>query len=179
MIRTSYGLESCYFIRQRNCLAENRYRKTLQRYNGNIRWSLHMWAKSHAWTNQNNWQKFYRHLQGLITLQKCNRQRKMKKVIPKIIKTIGVERKGVDFKDIQFTSRKGKFQPYRKPSNRWLYIHTYSKHLPVIIRQISQPINGWLFDNFSHEHILNETKTLWNINPYIYTKSDWKINIMF
>ena len=55
--------------------------------------------------------------------------------------TVETNKKVVNFLDITFNLHNGTFQPYRKPNDEPLYIHSQSNHPLSILRQLPSSIN--------------------------------------
>ena len=66
--------------------------------------------------------------------------------------------KEVDFLDVSLNLQNGTYQPYKKPNDRLLYIHSLSNHPPNVINQILNSIQEKLSKNSSNEKIFNTAK---------------------
>ena len=85
---------------------------------------------------------------GLRLLRNLNGQEtdKVRKNIIRVFKDIGfsleieTNLKEVDFLDVSLNLQNGTYQPYKKPNDRLLYIHSLSNHPPNVIKQISNSI---------------------------------------
>ena len=64
----------------------------------------------------------------------------------------------VNFLDVTFNFKSGTFRPYKKPSDKPLYIHTSSNHPPKILKQLPNAINERLSHNSSDEAVFNLTR---------------------
>ena len=86
---------------------------------------------------------------GLAALKNVNGRQadKSKKTLIEIFNSFGLKitvqtnQKVVNFLDITFNLHNGTFQPYRKPNDEPLYIHSQSNHPPSILRQLPSSIN--------------------------------------
>ena len=63
-----------------------------------------------------------------------------------------------DFLDITFDLAKKEYQPYTKPGNSHLYVHTESNHPPTITKRIPKSIEARLSNISSNEAIFNKAK---------------------
>ena len=85
---------------------------------------------------------------GLALLRNLNGQEtdKVRKNIIRVFKDIGfsleieTNLKEVDFLDVSLNLQNGTYQPYKKPNDRLLYIHSLSNHPPNVIKQIPKSI---------------------------------------
>ena len=81
---------------------------------------------------------------GLALLRYLNGKEtdKVRKNIIRVFKDIGfsleieTNLKEVDFLDVSLNLQNGTYQPYKKPNDRLLYIHSLSNHPPNVIKQI-------------------------------------------
>ena len=102
----------------------------------------------------------------LILLRELNGQQtdKIRKNIIKVFKSIRFQIEietnlhEVNFLDIAFNLRSGRYLPYKKPNDKLLYVHTLSNHPPQIIRQFPLSINERLCNNSSNETVCESTK---------------------
>ena len=67
--------------------------------------------------------------------------------------TIETNKKTVDFLDVTLNLQTGTHQPYLKPGNTPLYIHTKSNHPPSVIKAVPEGINKRLSEISSNEDI--------------------------
>ena len=65
----------------------------------------------------------------------------------------------VDFLDITMNLHEENFQPYRKPNDTPLYVHTKSNHPPHVIKNLPTAINKRLSEISSEEDLFNKHKT--------------------
>ena len=63
-----------------------------------------------------------------------------------------------DFLDITFDLAKKEYQPYTKPGNSHLYVHTESNHPPTITNRIPKSIEARLSNISNNEAIFNKAK---------------------
>ena len=76
--------------------------------------------------------------------------------------TISAGMKTVDFLDVTLHLSTGKYQPYRKPNNKPVYVHQLSNHPPAIIQQLPKTISRRLTDISSDRHIFEESAPAYN-----------------
>ena len=60
--------------------------------------------------------------------------------------TINTNLDEIDFLDVIFNLKTGKYFPFRKPSNNPLYINYKSNHPPPIIKELPKMINERIYD---------------------------------
>ena len=84
--------------------------------------------------------------------------------------------KEVDFLDVSLNLQNGTYQPYKKPNDRLLYIHSLSNQLPNFIKQISNFIQERLSKNLSNEEIFNTAK--WEYEDAL-KKSGFKVDFKY
>ena len=85
---------------------------------------------------------------GLYLLRNLNRKQtgKVKKNIIGVFKDNGfileieTNLKEVDFVDVLLNLQNGTYHPYKKPSDRLLYIHSLINHPPNVIQPISNTV---------------------------------------
>ena len=63
-----------------------------------------------------------------------------------------------DFLDVTFDLNKQEYQPYTKPGNSHLYVHTESNHPPIITKRIPKAIETRLSNISSTTEIFNKAK---------------------
>ena len=66
---------------------------------------------------------------------------------------IETDSKVVDFLDITFNLNNSIYKPYKKPSDRLLYINKSSNHPPQIINQLPNIISDRLSRNSSNKEV--------------------------
>ena len=106
------------------------------------------------------------HDDGLILLRELNGQQtdKFRKNIIKVFKSIRFQIEietnlhEVNFLEIAFNLRSGRYLPYKKPNDKLLYVHTLSNQPPQIIRQLPLSINERLCNNSCNETVFESTK---------------------
>ena len=106
---------------------------------------------------------------GLALLKNLNGQGtdKVRKNIIRVFKDIGfsleieTNLKEVDFLDVSLNLRNGTYQPYKKPNDRLLYIHSLSNHPQNVIKQILNSIQNTLLKNSSNEEIFSTAKCVY------------------
>ena len=106
---------------------------------------------------------------GLALLKNLNGQGtdKVRKNIIRVFKDIGfsleieTNLKEVDFLDVSLNLQNGTYQPYKKPNDRLLYIHSLSNHPQNVIKQILNSIQNTLLKNSSNEEIFNTAKCVY------------------
>ena len=121
---------------------------------------------------------------GLALLKNLNGQGtdKVRKNIIRVFKDIGfsleieTNLKEVDFLDVSLNLQNGTYQPYKKPNDRLLYIHSLSNQLPNFIKQISNFIQERLSKNLSNEEIFNTAK--WEYEDAL-KKSGFKVDFKY
>ena len=84
--------------------------------------------------------------------------------------------KEVDFLDVSLNLQNGTYQPYKKPNDRLLYIHSLSNQLLNFIKQISNFIQERLSKNLSNEEIFNTAK--WEYEDAL-KKSGFKVDFKY
>ena len=72
--------------------------------------------------------------------------------------TIDANHKIIDFLDVKFNLNTGLFQPYQKPNNKILYVHSKSNHPPATTKNIVKNIQNRLSRLSATEEIFNEAK---------------------
>ena len=121
---------------------------------------------------------------GLLILRGANGQKtdKTRKNIIEIFKNIMFKidivtnLKELNFLDVSFNLTNGTFRPYKKPSDKLLYIHTSSNHPPQILKQLANAINERLSHNSSDEAVFNSTKIEYED---ALKKSGYKVNLKY
>ncbi len=63
-----------------------------------------------------------------------------------------------DFLDVTFDLKSNTFQPFRKPNNQTLYVHSESNHPPLIKKNIPEMINKRLSSISSNKDIFESAK---------------------
>ena len=76
--------------------------------------------------------------------------------------TIQTNIKSVNFLDVTFDLRNGKYYPYRKPNDRPLYINRSSNHPPLILRQLPAAISRRLTDISHDADVFRDAAPLYN-----------------
>ena len=103
---------------------------------------------------------------GLALLRKLNGQEtdKVRKNIIRVFKDIGFSSeietnlKEADSLDVSLNQRNGTHQPYKKPNDRLLYLHSLSSDPQNIIKLIANSIQERPSKNSSNEDTFNTTK---------------------
>ena len=102
---------------------------------------------------------------GLAVIHKTPRQteRTKKKLCEKFKElglriTVAANQRIVDFLDITLNLEKKEYQPYTKPGNKHVYVHTDSNHPPVITKQIPKSIQARLSSICSNETVFKNAK---------------------
>ena len=75
--------------------------------------------------------------------------------------TMEANKKIVNFLDVTLNLSTGKYQPYSKPNNVPLYVHSKSNHPPNILRNIPLSINKRLTEISSDEQAFKQTTPLY------------------
>ena len=76
--------------------------------------------------------------------------------------TIQTNIRSVNFLDVTFNLRNGKYYPYRKPNDKPLYINRLSNHPPQILRQLTPAISRRLTDISCDAEVFREAAPLYN-----------------
>jgi hypothetical protein len=76
--------------------------------------------------------------------------------------TVQTNLKSVNYLDVNFNLDTGKHQPYRKPNDQPIYIHTKSNHPPSIIKQIPITIGKRISELSSTQDIFTEAASTYN-----------------
>ena len=103
---------------------------------------------------------------GLILLRELDRQQteNIRKNIMEVFKTIRFQTEiktnlhEVNFLDMTFNLRSGKYCSCKKPNCKLLCVHNLSNHPPQIIRQLPLSINERLCNNSSNETVFQSAK---------------------
>ena len=76
--------------------------------------------------------------------------------------TIKCNLKSVDFLDVTFDHVSEIYKPYRKPSNKSLYINKHSNHPPNILKQLQKSIEKRISETSSNIDVYNRPIKIYN-----------------
>ena len=107
---------------------------------------------------------------GLGTLRRTSGSRadRTRKDLIKVFQELGLQitvqtnLKMVDYLDVTLNLATGSYQPYRKPNDTPLYIHTQSNHPPPIIKHIPVAVEKRIASLSSTEEIFNKAAPTYN-----------------
>ena len=91
-----------------------------------------------------------------------------KKQIVKVFKDFGLSiimkcnLKSIDFLDATFDLANDIYKPYRKPSNKPLYINKHSNHPPNILKQFPKSIEKHISETSSNTDVFNRSIKVYN-----------------